>query len=176
MQRNLSHPVEALLLVPKSLKRTSFCNFDNNISQSGQMQFLQPAQKNLCDPPKSVIKSLPTPFFATLFPDRQLNGLLVTRILFQKIYFCIFSASNRKIITQWKMIFSKSWYSSGKNVFFYIFSAPPPSYTPITLIALSEHMFTTDALAQEQQKVLSLNMRNVCHESRFSTGWTLKGQ
>ena len=40
-------------------------------------------------------------------------------------------------------------------MYFYIFSAPPPSYTPITLIALSEQMFTTDALAQEQQKVLS---------------------
>ena len=40
-------------------------------------------------------------------------------------------------------------------MYFYIFSTPPPSYTPITLIALSEQMFTTDALAQEQQKVLS---------------------
>ena len=176
MRRNLSHPVDAPLLVPKSLKRTSFCNLDN-FSQSGQMQFLQPAQKNLCDPPKSVAKSLPTLFFTTLFPDRQLNGLLVTRILLQKIYFYIFSASIRKIIAQWKIIFSKSCHGTlqGK-MYFYIFSAPPPSYTPITLIALSEQMFTTDALAQEQQKVLSLNMRNVCHESRFSTGWTLKGQ
>ena len=99
MHRNLSHPVDAPLLVPKSLKRTSFRNLDN-FSQTGQMQFLQPAQKNLCDRPKSVAKSLPTPFFATLFPDRQLNGLLVTRILLQKIYFYIFSASIRKIIAQ----------------------------------------------------------------------------
>ena len=116
MHRNLSHPVDAPLLVPKSLKRTSFCNLDN-FSQSGQMQFLQPAQKNLCDPPKSVAKSLPTPFFATLFPDRQLNGLLVTRILLRKIYF---------------LFQIMSWYSSGKNVFLYIFCASSLLYTNYT--------------------------------------------
>ena len=170
MHRNLSHPVEAPLLVPKSLKRTSFRNLD-------KCSFCNLLRK-ICAIPLNPFPNLCRLFFfATLFPDRQLNGLLVTRILLQKIYFYIFSASNRKIITQWKLIFSKSCHGTlQEKMYFYIFSAPPPSYTPITLIALSEQMFTTDALAQEQQKVLSLNMRNICLESRFSTGWTLKGQ
>ena len=165
MHRNLSHPVEAPLLVPKSLKRTSFCNLDN-FSQSGQMQFLQPAQKNLCDPPKSVAKSLPTLFFCNFVSRQTAKWLTSYQNTPPEICFLYFLCKQKNNNTMKNFLFQ---IMSGK-MYFYIFSAPPPSYTPITLIALSEQMFTTDALAQEQQKVLSLNMRNVCHESRFSTG------
>ena len=133
MHRNLSHPVDAPLLVPKSLKRTSFCNLDN-FSQSGQMQFLQPAQKNLCDPPKSVAKSLPTLFFCN-FVSRQTAKWLTSyqntppENLF--LYFLCFKQKNNNTMKTY-LFQIMSWYSSGKNVFLYIFCASSLLYTNYT--------------------------------------------